>query len=115
MDFRPASFKVHIVYIRFHQLDAASTLGSRVRWDAVTEYLSEVESFSLIRHDDWYFVARSAAAPDVYFSLWIFLIAMHDCVVQPSRSASSTSGSAPGMHCDPSMSRIKRSTRGEMA
>src|SRR6266852_2480665 len=31
MDFRPASFKVHIVHIRVHQLDAASVFRCRAR------------------------------------------------------------------------------------
>ena len=71
MDFRPASFKVHIVHICFHQLDAAPMFGSGVRCDAVTHYLSEVESFSLIRHNNGYFIAGAAAAADVY-RVWSF-------------------------------------------
>src|ERR1700730_19412064 len=82
MDFRPASFKVHIVHIRFHQLDAAPMFGRGIGWDAVTNKLSEVESFSLIRYDDGYLFAGEAAAADVYFCFWIFLIAMHGCVVE---------------------------------
>ncbi len=56
--------------------------GSGVRCDAVTHYLFEVESFSLICHDDGYFLAGLAAAADVYFCFWIFLIAVHDCIFQ---------------------------------
>ena len=82
MDFRTASFKVHIVPIRFHQLDDAPMFGSGVRCDAVTRYLFEVESFSLICHDDGYFLAGLAAAADVYFCFWIFLIAVHDGILQ---------------------------------
>ena len=44
MDFRPVSFKVQIVHIRLHQLDAAPVFGNGVRCDAVTRYLFEVNS-----------------------------------------------------------------------
>jgi len=57
MNFRPASFKAHIVHVRFHELDAAPMLGSGVGYDAVARYPFEVESFSLIRHDDGYFMS----------------------------------------------------------
>jgi hypothetical protein len=82
MDFRPASFKVHIVHERFHQLDAAPMFGSGVRCEAVTHCFFEVESFSLIRHDDGYLFAGLAAAADVYFFFWIFLIAVQDRISQ---------------------------------
>ena len=52
MDFRPASRKVHIVHIRFDQLDAVPMRGSGVRGNTVSQYFSEIESFSLIGHDD---------------------------------------------------------------
>jgi len=57
-------------------------VGSGVRCEAVTRHLSEVESSSLIRHDDGYFVAWSAAAADVYFFSGIFLIAVQDRIFQ---------------------------------
>ena len=82
MNFRTASFKVHIVHIRFHQLDAAPMFGSGVRFDVVTRYLFEVESFSLICHDDGYFLAGLAVAADVYSCFRIFLIAVHDGVFE---------------------------------
>jgi hypothetical protein len=41
--------------------------GSDDSWEALTHYLSEVESSSLIRHDDGYFVAGPPATADVYF------------------------------------------------
>jgi len=41
--------------------------GSDDSWEALTHYLSEVESSSLIRHDDGYFVAGPPATVDVYF------------------------------------------------
>src|ERR1700732_3409055 len=82
MNFRPASYKMHIVHIRFDQLDAAPMFGNGLRCDAVTNNLFEVESFSVIRHDDGYFIAGPAAATDVYFCFWIFLIAVHDCIVE---------------------------------
>jgi len=50
MDFRPAPLKVHIVHIRFHQRDAVPIRGSRIR--SVVHDSPEVESFSLIRHDN---------------------------------------------------------------
>src|SRR5580700_7179411 len=61
MYFRPTSFKMHIVHKRFHQQDAAPMLGG-VRCEAVTHRVPEVESFSLIGHDERYFTARQAAA-----------------------------------------------------
>src|SRR5580700_7621163 len=73
---------MHLVHKRLHQLDAAPMFGCGVGSEAFTQNLSEVESSSLIRHDDGYFVARSAAAADVYFLVWIFLIAVHDCIVE---------------------------------
>src|SRR5271155_1446633 len=73
---------MHIVHKRFHQLDAAPMVGSGGRCEAVTHYLSGVESFSLIRDNDGYFVAGPAAAVDVYFFSWIFLIAVHDRIVE---------------------------------
>src|SRR5712672_325009 len=48
----------------------------------VTYRLSEVESFSLMRHNDGYFTTRSAAATDVHFCFRICLIAMHDATSQ---------------------------------
>jgi hypothetical protein len=52
MDFRSASFKVHIVHVRFHQLDATAMFGIGIPFHAVTNYLFEVKPFSLIRHHD---------------------------------------------------------------
>src|ERR1700691_5229677 len=80
MNFRPASFKAHFVHVRFHELDAAPMLGSGVGHDP--RYLFEVESFSLIRHDDGYFPAGLAAAADVYLCILIFLISVHHGVFQ---------------------------------
>ena len=82
MDFRAASFKVHIVHICFHQLDAVPMFRSGIEVEAVIHYSSEIESLSLIRHDDGYFLAWSAAAADVYFRLWIFPIAVYDGISQ---------------------------------
>ena len=56
--------------------------GVGVRCNALTLYRFEVESFSLIRHHDGYFIAGLAAAADAYFSFWIFLIAVYDCIFQ---------------------------------
>jgi len=77
MDFRPASRKVHIVHIRFDQLDAVPMRGSAVRCEAVSQYLSEIESFSLICHDDRNSLAWPAAAADVNLFFWVFLIAVY--------------------------------------
>ena len=52
MDFRTASCKMHIVHIRFDQLDAVPMRGGGVRGNAISQYFSEIESFSLICHDD---------------------------------------------------------------
>ena len=52
MDFRAASFKVHIVHICFHQLDAVPLFRSEIGIEAVTHHFSEVESCALIRYDD---------------------------------------------------------------
>src|ERR1700688_1939014 len=82
MDFRPASFKVHMVHISFHQLDTAAMFGSGVGCAAVANKLFKFESFSLIRHDDGYFIAGAAAEADVHFCFWIFLIAMHNRIVE---------------------------------
>jgi hypothetical protein len=71
-----------LVHKHFHPLDAAPMFGCGVGSEAATHNLSEVESASLIRHDDGYFVARPAAAADVYFSSWIFLITVHDRIVE---------------------------------
>ena len=53
-----------------------------IRRETVAEYLLEVESFALVRHDDRHSVAGFATAPDVYFFIWIFLIAVHDGISQ---------------------------------
>ena len=82
MDFRPAAFKTHIVHICFHQLDAAPVFGIGIRCDAVTDCLFEVESLSLIRHDDGYFLAGLAAAAEVYFCVWIFLVTVDHSIFQ---------------------------------
>jgi hypothetical protein len=82
MDFGTASFKMHIVHVRLHQLDAAAVFDSGVRCGAVADYLFEVESFSLIRHNDGDFLAGLAAAADVYFCFWVFLVAVHNCIIQ---------------------------------
>src|SRR5712671_5608719 len=50
--------------------------------EAVIHYSSEIESLSLIRHDDGYFLAWSAAAANVYFCLWIFPIAVYGGICQ---------------------------------
>jgi hypothetical protein len=73
---------MHMVHKRFHQQDAAPMIGSGVAWEAFTHYLSKVESSALIRHDDGYFIAGPAAAADVYFFSWIFLIAVQDRIFQ---------------------------------
>ena len=52
MDFRTASCKMHIVHIRFDQWDAVPMRDGGVRGNAVSQYFSEIESFSLICHDD---------------------------------------------------------------
>ena len=52
MDFRTASCKKHIVHIRFDQRDAAPMRDGGVRGSAISQYFSEIESFSLICHDD---------------------------------------------------------------
>jgi hypothetical protein len=82
MDFRPTSFKVHIVHIRFHQQDAAPMFRKKVRHESITFSLSEVKSFSLIRYDDGYLLAGPTAAPDVYFCSWMFVIAVHNGIPQ---------------------------------
>jgi hypothetical protein len=82
MDFRSASFKVHIIHIRFHQEYSAPMLGKWVRYESIAPCLSEVESFSLIRYDNGYFLAGPAAAPDVYFCSWMFVIAVPDSIRQ---------------------------------
>jgi hypothetical protein len=82
MNFRPASLKMHNVHVRFHQLDATPLLGTGVRHHCVARCFFEVESFSLIRDDDGYFLAGPAAAPDVDFCLSMFAIAMHYCINQ---------------------------------
>ena len=82
MDFRPVSFKVHIVHTGFHQQDAAPMFGGGVRWEAVAHHLSVVESFSLIGYDDRYFAARPAAAANVYFCSWLLLVAVKDGITQ---------------------------------
>jgi hypothetical protein len=115
MNFRTASFKVHVVHIRFHQLDAAPMFGSGVRCDAVTHDVFEVESSSLIRHDDGYFLAGLAVAAYVYFCFWIFLIAVHDGILQSFPERQLDIELFPGAHCDSSISLIKRSTNGEIA
>jgi len=57
--------------------------GVVVRCDAVTHYRFEVESFSLIRHHDGYFIAGLAAAGGrVLFLSGFFLIAVHECIFQ---------------------------------
>jgi len=56
--------------------------GCGVGSEAVTHNLSEVESSSLVRHDNGYLVARPAAAADVYFFSWIFLITVRDRIVE---------------------------------
>src|ERR1700721_3201726 len=81
MDFRPASCKMHIVHIRFHQLDTAPMFGSGVRCAAANK-LFEVESSSLIGHYDGYFIGGVATRADVYFCLWILLIAMHNRIIE---------------------------------
>jgi hypothetical protein len=99
MDFRPASFKVHIVHVRFHQPDAAPMFGRRVRCAGFRCDPFEVEPLPLIRHNDGYFVARSASAADVYFCLWIFPIAVYDGISQSfaksQLDAELVSGSTP--------------------
>lgn len=56
--------------------------GGGVRCEAVTHDLSEVETFSLIGHDDRYFVARLAAAADVHFCSCMPLVAVKDGITQ---------------------------------
>jgi hypothetical protein len=56
--------------------------GKGVRYESIAPCLSEVESFSLIRYDDGYFLAGPAAAPDMYFCSWMFVVAVHDGVGQ---------------------------------
>ena len=78
MNFRPASLKVNNVHIGFHQLDAAAMLGKGIRQRAVACCFFEVESISLVRHDDGYFPARPAAAANVHFCVGVLVTAVHD-------------------------------------
>src|SRR5712672_911430 len=82
VDFGNSAFKGDFVYRDFHQLDAAPMFARGLRWKAVTNCLSEIKSFSLMRYDDGYFLAGSAAAADVYSCFRICLIAMHDGISQ---------------------------------
>src|SRR5258707_796876 len=82
MDFRSASFKVHIIHIRFHQPDAPPMFGNQVQCESVIPSFSDVEPFSLVRHDDGFFLAGPAAASDVYFCSWMFVIAAHNGIPQ---------------------------------
>src|SRR5580700_3229901 len=82
VNFRPASFKMHIVHIRFHQQDAVPMFRRGIRCEAVTYDLSDVEPFSLIGHDDGYFLTRLAAAADVYFFSCMPLAAVKDGIAQ---------------------------------
>ena len=54
--------------------------ASGVGCEAVINYSCEIESFSLIAHDDGNSLAGRAAAADVNLLLRIFLIAMYDGV-----------------------------------
>jgi hypothetical protein len=82
MNFRPASLKVNNVHIGFHQLDAAAMLGKGIRQRAVACCFFEVESISLVRHDDGYFPARPAAAANVHFCVGVLVTAVHDGIPQ---------------------------------
>ena len=82
VDLRPASFEVHLVHIRFHQQNSTPVLGKGARNESVVFCPPEVKSFSLIRHDDGYFLVWPAAAPDVHFRFWMFAIAVHDGITQ---------------------------------
>lgn len=57
-------------------------LRKGIGYESVTRSFSEVKSFALIRHDDGYFLAGPAAAPDVYFCCWMFVIAVHNGIRQ---------------------------------
>jgi len=81
MDFGARAFKGDFGDRDFHQL-AAPIFARGLRFAAVTYCLSEVKSFSLMRHNDGYFIAGSAAAADVYFCFRICLITMHDSISQ---------------------------------
>jgi len=65
-----------------HRVAVVDFGGRAFKREPVTYRLSEVESFSLMRHNDGYFTARSAAAADVHFCFRICLIAMHDATSQ---------------------------------
>src|SRR5712675_2276793 len=65
-----------------HRVAVVDFGGWAFKREPVTYRLSEVESFSLMRHNDGYFTARSAAAADVHFCFRICLIAMHDATSQ---------------------------------
>jgi hypothetical protein len=45
MGFRAAAFKVHIVHIRFHHLDAVPVHGSELQCEVATQGLCEIKSF----------------------------------------------------------------------
>ena len=57
-------------------------LGKGVGYESVTRSLSEVKTFAQIRHDDGYFLAGPAAAPDVHFRFWMLAIAVQDGISQ---------------------------------
>src|SRR5882762_5434900 len=81
VDFGATAFKGGFVQRDIFQLDTAPMFARRFRCEAVTYCLSEVASFSLIRHDNGYFIAGAAAAADVYRVLE-FLIAACDDISQ---------------------------------
>jgi hypothetical protein len=80
MNFCSATFKIDIVHVRLHQLDAAPVFASGLRCQA--RNVSEVESLAMVRDDNRNFVAGPTTTTDVYFSFSGFLISMHDSVCQ---------------------------------
>jgi len=62
-------------------------------------HLSDVESFSLVRHDDGSLLAEASSGTDVYFCSWMIRIAVHNAFPELEERPSHIETLA-GAHCD---------------
>ena len=65
MDFRPASFKVHVVHKRFHQRDAAPMRGFEIIERQGIRNRARIKPLALVRDGNRDFFSDFAAAADV--------------------------------------------------
>jgi hypothetical protein len=67
MDLRSTTFKVHVVHVGLHQVEAVTMFARAITSKAVTYDAFEIKSFALVGNHNGYFAAGLTSTTYVYF------------------------------------------------